>query len=379
MKKMTLLIGGDLVPTGSNISYFIDGNIRALFDDRLDSLLFSADYRFFNLETPLTDVESPISKDGPNLISPALTVNGIGSLKPMVLGLANNHIMDQGEQGLFKTMDLLSEQGIGFIGAGRDLSEAAQTLIIEKDGIKVGIYACAENEFSIADENKPGANPFDPLESPDHIINLKSRCDYVIVLHHGGTEYYRYPSPDLQKVCRKMAEKGADLVICQHSHCVGSFEKYRDSMIVYGQGNFLFDQNDNEFWRSGLLLKVQIGEKMSVDFIPISKKGNGVELSPSGEGEKILNAFYKRSDEISSPGFVCNEYEKYCIENGQYYLATIAGFGKTLRRTDKLLKGVITRLLYSGNKLKILKNNVACEAHRELVLKYLQTMERKKK
>ena len=47
-----------------------------------------------------------------------------------------------------------------------------------------------------------GANPFDPLETPDHIAELKSRCDYVIVLYHGGKEYYRCPSPNLRKVFR---------------------------------------------------------------------------------------------------------------------------------------------------------------------------------
>ena len=97
--------------------------------------------------------------------------------------------------------------------------------IIEKDGLKVGIYVCAEHEFSIATEKLPGANPFDPLWSLDHIQKLKQQCDYVVVLYHGGKEEYRYPSPELQKVCRRISEKGADLVLCQHSNCVGCQEE----------------------------------------------------------------------------------------------------------------------------------------------------------
>lgn len=61
------------------------------------------------------------------------------------------------------------------------------------------------------------------------------------MLYHGGKEYYRYSSPNLQKTCRKMTEKGADLVLCQHSHCIGSYEEYNDSTILYGQGNFIFN------------------------------------------------------------------------------------------------------------------------------------------
>ena len=44
-------------------------------------------------------------------------------------------------------------------------------------------------------------------------MELKKQCDYVIVLYHGGKEHYRYPSPYLQKVCRKIVDKGADIVV----------------------------------------------------------------------------------------------------------------------------------------------------------------------
>ena len=46
--------------------------------------------------------------------------------------------------------------------------EAAKPFILEREGIKVGFYPCAEHEFSIVTENSPGANPFDPMWSLDH-------------------------------------------------------------------------------------------------------------------------------------------------------------------------------------------------------------------
>ena len=68
-------------------------------------------------------------------------------------------------------------------------------------------------------------------------------CNSII---NGGKEHYRYPSPDLQKICRKFIDKGADLVVCQHSHCIGCEEKYNHGTIVYGQWNFLFDRSNIE-------------------------------------------------------------------------------------------------------------------------------------
>ena len=378
MKSITFIVGGDLAPTQSNYSFFVDGNIKALIDDNILSLLYSVDYKIFNLEVPLTDTEKPIIKDGPNLIAPASTINGIKLLNPAIFGLANNHILDQDEQGLYQTMDLLSQHQISYVGAGKDLTDAAKPRIIEKNGLKVGIYACAENEFTIAEKNRAGANPFDPLESLDHIVNLKSVCDFVIVLYHGGKEYYRYPSPYNQKVCRKMAEKGADLVICQHSHCIGSREEYNDSVIVYGQGNFLFDRRDNEFWNTGILVKATFENKMSVEFVPICKKGNGVVLPESIMSETIFKEFYERSGNIPLPGFVETEYEKFCIRNGLYYLGTFAGFGRIIRKIDGLLNGRITRQIYSLQKLNMLQNYIECEAHRELFLKYLHIRRKEK-
>ena len=378
MKPITFLIGGDIAPTKSNFSFFSEGNIEDLVDHKLLKLLSEGDYRIFNLEEPLTDIVKPIQKDGPNLIAPASAINGIKLLNPSIIGLANNHIMDQDSQGLYNTIEQLSKNNIQYVGAGKDLENAAKPIIIEESGIKIGVYACAEYEFSIAGENKAGANPFDPLESLDHITNLKATCGFVIVLYHGGKELYRYPSPYLKKVCRKMAEKGADLVICQHSHCIGASEKYQDSLIVYGQGNFLFDLTDNEFWATSLILKATFDEKMSVDYIPIYKKGNGVALSDQNMSDIILKTFYERSEQISISGFIENEYMKFCIDNGLYYLGAFAGFGRILRKINGMLGGIITKQIYSLKKLNMLQNFIECEAHRELFLTYLKILRKDK-
>ena len=126
--------------------------------------------------------------------------------------------MDQGVQGLESTIRTLEKVNINTVGAGKNLADASKPFIFEFANKKIGVYACAEHEFSIATENQPGANPFDPLWSLDHVAELKDSVDYVIVLYHGGKEHYRYPSPRLQKVCRRLIDKGANVVICQHSH-----------------------------------------------------------------------------------------------------------------------------------------------------------------
>ncbi len=78
---MKILIGADIVPTQSNIKSFSDGTIEKIIDKKLESILKEADFRVFNLETPLADDEKPIRKCGPNLIASTSCVNGIKSLE----------------------------------------------------------------------------------------------------------------------------------------------------------------------------------------------------------------------------------------------------------------------------------------------------------
>jgi len=370
---LKILIAGDLAPAQSNFDLFNSGSTEQLLGEELLRIWNSAEARIFNLETPLADSETPIDKCGPNLVAPTNTVKGIKALTPSLLSLANNHIMDQGVRGLDSTRKTLEQNNISYVGVGDDVTHSGKAHVLEMAGFRVGFYACAEHEFSIATESSPGANPFDPLESLDHIADLKARSDFVIVLYHGGKEYYRYPSPYLQKVCRKMAEKGADLVVCQHSHCVGCFEQSKESIIVYGQGNFIFDLLNRTEWQTGLIVKVDITGKPDIEFVPIVKKGNVVRLAKEKDAQEILSGFQERSRQIQQEGFIQEQYRTFAKENLESYLRRVAGMGKWMSRIDRyLFKGLLLRLKYNKAKLLALQNYIECEAHREVLLEALK-------
>ena len=370
---MSILIGADLVPTETNYDMFRSADIDKLVGAKLKDILINADYRIFNLEVPLINENAPIDKCGPNLIAPENTIRGIKSMGVNLFTIANNHIMDQGVQGLESTCDLLQKNGISYVGVGKNLSEAAQPYIFTYKGKKIGVYACAEHEFSIAGEHSCGANPFDPLESPDHVRKLKSECDYVIVLYHGGKEHYRYPSPNLQKVCRKLIDRGADLVVCQHSHCIGCVEEYNGGTIVYGQGNFLFDHSESEYWQTSLL--IQINDDFKITYLPIVKYKEGVRLADADKADDIIKQFNVRSEEIKQEGFIDNKYGDFAQDKIEEYLAAVLAIndGFAYRAINKLTnhkfkKWIISRK-YNQKKRLILQNFIECEAHRELMLK----------
>ncbi len=374
---MGIIIGADIVPKNTNTAFFENGDAEGLVGGELLEMLKSADYRIFNLETPLC-AGTPIKKHGPCLCAVERCVNGIAALGTDLCTLANNHILDMGEEAMLATANILRENGIGVVGIGRTPEEAAEPFIFECFGKKIGVYACVEHEFSVVTGECGGANPIDALESPDHVASLKSKCDYVIVLYHGGKEYYRYPSPSLQKVCRKLCEKGADLVLCQHCHCIGCEEKYGQSTVVYGQGNFLFDDGDNEYVNSGLL--VSIDESFEISYIPVVKNGSGVRLAGKDEGESIVEGFRRRSEEILRDGFIEEKYLAFSEKMLRNYLMTFSGLGNSFafRLFNKLsghrLEKLVLRTKYPEKTAIAMRNYIECEAHRELVLRGLSTL-----
>ncbi|MBQ2704036.1 MAG: CapA family protein [Clostridia bacterium] len=367
---MRIIIGADLVPTQTNILAFKQGDALAIVGEKAVNWLKDADFRIYNLETPLCDEANPINKNGPHLITPTAAVKGYKALGADLLSMANNHILDQGQQGILSTFKAVDGENIARLGCGTP-TDAAKPYIINDNGKKIGVYSCAEHEFSIASGDKLGANPFDPLECPDRIAKLKAECDFVIVLYHGGREFYRYPLPQLQKNCRKLVEKGADLVVCQHTHCVGCYEDYSDGKIVYGQGNFVFDRKSDEYWNTSLLIKVDTLTK-EVEYLPLSKASGTLKAAEGDEAQAIIDGFLKRSEEIKDEDFVAKRLKQEAKANALYIARSLAGNSLFHKVLCKLAPSLLEKmLLKKAKRLKTL-NLITCESHREIVISALE-------
>jgi len=369
---MKIVIAGDTVPTKTNFELFIRADMQTLLGKELSEYLSKADYKILNLETSLCNNMEPILKSGPHLIAPTSTIKGLKALGINLVTLANNHIMDQGAQGARETINALDSVGIGYVGFGDNLSEAKKPHIASINGIKIGIYACAEHEFSIAKNNRPGANPFDPLFSLDHIANLKNESDYLIVLYHGGREMYRYPSPELQRTCRRIVDKGADAVICQHSHSIGCAEYYKDSYILYGQGNFIFDANDNEYWNNGLIVVIDLDNDLNskIELIPIVKHSNTICLPDEETRTKILYGFQQRSEILNDPEKIISEYQKYTKSIQDEIFSSLIGKMRKrfyFKALNKIFRHKLWKLFFDKSSLLYLENCLNCEAHREII------------
>ena len=379
---LRLYIGADFVPTDINRVLFETGNIEALVGKELLGLFKQSDLNVFNLEVPLTDASTPIDKFGNNLKSPTKTIHGYKALEPIFLTLANNHSLDHGVEGLTTALELLKKHDIKNAGAGANVKEAKKPFIFEKDGIRIGFYLCAEHEFTVASCHTMGANPFDVLESFDDVEALKKTCDYVIVLYHGGKEFYRYPSPMLQRYCRKFVDKGADLVICQHSHCIGSREDYGKGTIIYGQGNFIFNSESyihhKEFVKDSLLISVEATkDTFIVSEVPIRGTERGTRLATESEADETLTAYKQRSEHIRDAHFVVQAYKDFADTHVKRYLREFIGRSFIIRAINALFGRKLMQLLLGKTSYLAIQNYLECEAHHELFLRGIKNINKK--
>ncbi|GEN86860.1 CapA family protein [Oceanobacillus sp. FSL W8-0428] len=170
--------------------------------------------------------------------------NALKELNFTMLNLANNHMMDYGAEGLNDTISALDNIGLNYVGAGENLEEATAIDYQEVNGLTIATlgYTDALVEGFSALGYRPGVARALPDNIFPMIEEANQNADLVFVNMHWGVEYDNQPHPRQTELARAMIDVGADAIIGHHSHVLQEVEKYKDGVIFYGLGNFVFDQ-----------------------------------------------------------------------------------------------------------------------------------------
>ena len=302
--SLEIFIGAGVALSASNTEAFSSGTQSLLFNG-LNAAWKAADARLFSLETPLADA-SNCEACACDFCAPAACASGIAALSPTAVSLCTEHIACCGADGIHETRAALKAKQVAFFGAGEDIDAADQPFFFVRHGVRVGVYAVCDQESASATEHRAGANPLDLVNLSDRIREIKTNCDRLIVLYHGGREGYAYPTPMEQKVCRKIAECGASLVLSQGSHTVGCSERWNNTTIVYGQGSLISGEA-----QAGLLVRYTIGDygADTVGFVPVVGAGNGAAIADEAASAELMEGFQRRSLRVRVEGFVPARFE----------------------------------------------------------------------
>jgi len=201
----------------------------------VDSMLKAADYVSCNFESAITS--KPVKKDS-FYYANKYAAKGLKFNKFTVVSLANDHVLDYGLEGLKDTVYTLNESNLPFAGANITKKEAENYNMRDINGIKVATLGFND----IKSNSKGGVLECEPETFLRLIQNANKKADLVIVNCHWGEEYETKQSSRQEKFARAMVDAGADIVIGHHPHVLQPIEIYKDSLICYSLGNFIFDQ-----------------------------------------------------------------------------------------------------------------------------------------
>jgi hypothetical protein len=221
------------------------------------------------------------------------------------LSLANNHMMDFGEQGLFDSIESLKKNDITFAGAGRNITEANAPVFLEIKGKRVAIIARSSVIVSSpvnATPTKAGVAFLDEQETIDTIRKCRREADLVILILHWGLEEYEYPSPSQRMLAHNFISTGVDIILGHHPHVLEGMEYFNGGLCVYSLGNFIFDDFNWNY-------RNPAGEEkeMKVKLLPGNRKGLILNLSCKKHRIHSVEKFFT---EFGPDGFMEMKNEK---------------------------------------------------------------------
>jgi poly-gamma-glutamate synthesis protein (capsule biosynthesis protein) len=288
-----------------------------------------------------------------------------------MLCLANNHVLDHGPAGLQSTLDACDRAGIATVGAGPNLAEARKILIRELEGVRVGILAVTEQEFSIARRDSWGANPLDVIDLVRNLRAHEDRFDYLVVLLHGADEFH-VPTPRIKNTCHFMIEMGANAVIVQHPHVLGGYEEYQGGHIVYGQGALVMDEaiyRNLKSFHEGFLVKLLINKDATstMEIVPYIQSAPvpGARRMDKEQEREFRRNLEEKSKAVKDDSLMEAEWLRFCDAHKHDYLSALLGHNRLLTKLNS--RGLVVRTLHGRKQLLRVKNIACCETHREAI------------
>lgn len=305
---ITLLFTGVIVPArcvqaeidARNDANYVYDNVREMIQD--------ADLAIGTLNTTLSDYPPHTGCHYTYvLVSDSRSAVAAAEAGFDVMSVATNHIKncgigDCGDRAFLDTLDNLRSNNILPVGAGNNLAEAMQPVVVEIQGIRFGIVSLGMVEpMTFATESTPGIAVLDDDNLRAAIAEARKQADVVIAMPHWGPEDTANPNEYQLHFAEVAVQAGADLVVGNHTHVVQAIEQINGIDVFYGLGNFVFDQDWDLEHQQGVILLVHFEgtQYVGYELVPTHVDGDGtVHIAVEDEAAEILQRIEKASQRI---------------------------------------------------------------------------------
>ena len=259
--ELVMVAAGGDVNFGDGVTPYLTSNGVDYPWANVSHLFSSANIGFVNLECCISTGGTPVPGKEYCFRGPPDAVGGMARAGIDVVSLANNHSKDYGTGALLDTFTYLEESGVRWCGAGKNAEEAYACTVLTVHGRKVGFLAfnsIVPSGWPATAEGPGCATTWDEELIADSIKNAKAECDYVVASFHWGIELDTSPTGGQRNLAHLAVDSGANLVLGHHPHVAQGFELYKNGLIAYSLGNFIFSP-PREISSKTVLLVATIG------------------------------------------------------------------------------------------------------------------------
>ena len=280
---INIVFAGDVMLARS-VGKIIDENGVDYPFAAVKNIFDSADISVVNLECVVGTQTRHIRKKWVFQARPSVLI-GLVRAGIDCVSLANNHNYDFFGAGVVETVDSVWAAGIVPVGAGRNAEEFFAPRSFYVNGEWFTIFGLNDTKSGYWGDDEPGCAPTWKASGESRAISqikaMNKLGARVIVFEHWGREYDTIPQIRQVELAHKFIDAGAVIVVGAHPHRLQGIEFYRNGIIAYSLGNFIFDQRDS-LGNIGALLKISTadGKILSAKIIPTETLTNFAQPHP---------------------------------------------------------------------------------------------------
>lgn len=245
-KEMSLVMVGDVLTHDSvlNDALKSDGtyDFKSMFT-YIEPMIKNYDLKYVNQESIIGGSQFKVSGypifNAPDAIGDNLVDIGFN-----VIGLANNHAYDKGENAILYSNNYWKSKDVIAVGTNSSLEERDSIEIYEQNGIKYAFlnYTTSLNGFNLSSDKSYLVNMYSKEIASSDIDKIRDKVDVIIVAMHWGDEYTNTPTNSEKEIATYISSLGVDLIIGTHPHVVQPIEYIDNTLVIYSLGNFISNQ-----------------------------------------------------------------------------------------------------------------------------------------
>ena len=207
----------------------------------------------------------------PQFASPDYIVPALQNVGVDMINLANNHVVDKGEDGVTTLFENIDRFNIPYVGAYKNSADAETMRIVEKGDLKVGFlsYTYGTNGLYLKKDSPYVINYIDEQKIQNDIALLKPQVDVTVVLMHWGPEYVTKAAENEVRLANMLNNAGADIVFGSHPHVLQQYDELlnesgQKTHVFYSIGNFFATTMSSSDSFIGGIASVQITKEDGV-------------------------------------------------------------------------------------------------------------------